>query len=178
MAQGSARESARIGGVRTTAKYEVDALVKDLIDQFSGARLPMPVVVLYAEDDDPELDREVEGVVHAVQEAQENGGLPYRVVAGAEGDDPHRNAVAILDGLSKGPWARRGPAWYRAYPSPRSRLVAAIEAAARHVLTAPATAGRRWTSRSRPSSPGCATCTGGPSRAPPAANSSASCHRC
>ncbi|MEV6205576.1 hypothetical protein [Kitasatospora sp. NPDC051914] len=142
MAQGSARESARIGGVRTTAKYEVDALVKDLIDQFSGARLPMPVVVLYAEDDDPELDREVEGVVHAVQEAQESGGLPYRVVAGAEGDDPHRNAVAILDGLSKGPWARRGPAWYRAYPSPRSRLVAAIEAAARHVLTAPATAGR------------------------------------
>lgn len=142
VAQGSARESARIGGVRTTAKYEVDALVKDLIGQFSGARLPMPVVVLYAEDDDPELDREVRGVVHAVQEAQEAGGLPYRVVAGADGDDPHRNAVAIVDSLAKGPWARRGPAWYRSYPAPRSRLVAAIESAARHALAAPDAAGR------------------------------------
>ncbi|MFD9127554.1 hypothetical protein [Kitasatospora sp. NPDC059571] len=136
MAQSSARDGARVGGVRTTAKYEVDALVKDLIEQFSGARLPMPVVVLYAEDDDPALDREVEAVVHAVQEAQESGGLPYRVVADAEGGDPHRSAVGILDGLSKGPWARRGPAWYRSYAFPRSRLIAAIEAAARHVLAA------------------------------------------
>jgi ABC-type branched-subunit amino acid transport system substrate-binding protein len=123
-----------VGGVRTTAKYEVDALVKDLIAQFSGARLPMPVVVLYAEDDDPGLDREVETVVRAVQEAQESGGLPHQLVECPDGGDPHRNAVGILDGLAKGPWARRGPAWYRAYAAPRSRLVAAIEAAARHVL--------------------------------------------
>ncbi|MFC6593732.1 ABC transporter substrate-binding protein [Kitasatospora paranensis] len=120
--------------MRTTAKYEVDALVKDLIEQFSGARLPMPVVVLYAEDDDPGLDREVESVVRAVQEAQESGGLPHQLVECPDGGDPHRNAVGILDGLAKGPWARRGPAWYRAYACPRSRLVAAIEAAARHVL--------------------------------------------
>ncbi|GAA5022502.1 hypothetical protein GCM10025734_78760 [Kitasatospora paranensis] len=132
--QGSARDGARVGGVRTTAKYEVDALVKDLIEQFSGARLPMPVVVLYAEDDDPGLDREVESVVRAVQEAQESGGLPHQLVECPDGGDPHRNAVGILDGLAKGPWARRGPAWYRAYACPRSRLVAAIEAAARHVL--------------------------------------------
>ncbi|MGW6917200.1 hypothetical protein ACWGB8_25705 [Kitasatospora sp. NPDC054939] len=121
--------------MRTTARYEVDALVKDLIAQYSGARLPMPVVVLCAEEDDPELDREVEAVVRAVQEAQEDGGLPHRVVADAGGGDPHRSAVGIIDALAKGPWARRGPSWYRAYASPRSRLVAAIEAAARHVLT-------------------------------------------
>ncbi|MFD0527042.1 hypothetical protein ACFQ1I_06845 [Kitasatospora arboriphila] len=164
--------------MRTTAKYEVDALVKDLIGQFSGARLPMPVVVLYAEDDDPDLDREVRGVVHAVQEAQEAGGLPYRVVAGADGDDPHRNAVAIVDSLAKGPWARRGPAWYRSYPAPRSRLVAAIESAARHALAAPDAAGLRSTTTSRPSSASSATCTGGPNRARPAANCSGCCRPC
>ncbi|GJF33579.1 hypothetical protein KNE206_62790 [Kitasatospora sp. NE20-6] len=132
-----------VGGVRTTARYEVDALVRDLIDQFSRARLPMPVVVVYSEDDDPVLDREVEEVVRAVHEAQEGGGLPYHVVAGTGGDDPHRNAVAILDGLAKGPWARRGQSWYRAYASPRSRLVAAIEAAARHVVAADPDPGSR-----------------------------------
>ncbi|TWE15321.1 hypothetical protein [Kitasatospora atroaurantiaca] len=118
----------------TTAKYEVDTLFKDLIDQFSGARLPMPVVVLYAEEADAGLDREVEDVVNAVQEAQESGNLPHRVVAAPEGGDPHHNAIGILDGLARGPWARRGPSWYRSYAFPRSRLVAAVEAAAQHVV--------------------------------------------
>lgn len=121
----------------TTAKYEVDALFKDLVDQFSQARLPMPVVVLHAEEADAALDQEVAGLVSAVQEAQEGGGLPYRLVAGPTGGDPHRNAISILDGLSRGAWAKRGPSWYRHYAFPRSRLVAAIEGAAQHVLAAP-----------------------------------------
>ncbi|WP_441248421.1 hypothetical protein [Kitasatospora sp. McL0602] len=120
----------------TTAKYEVDTLFKDLVRQFSDARLPMPVVVLHAAEADPELDREVEDLVSAVQEAQENGGLPYRLVVGPQGGDPHRNAIAILEATARGPWARRGPLWYRSYPTPRSRLVEAIEAAAAHVLAA------------------------------------------
>ncbi|MFJ1756345.1 hypothetical protein [Kitasatospora sp. NPDC088134] len=139
MTSGSVRGGAGIGGVRTTAKYEVDALVQDLVAQFSRARLPMPVVVLYAEDDDPVLDAEVRAVVRAVQEAQEGGDLPHRTVPHTAGGDPHENAIGILDGLAKGPWARRGPSWYREYPAPRSRLVAAIEAAVRHVLDDPAT---------------------------------------
>ncbi|GLW69757.1 hypothetical protein Kpho02_20560 [Kitasatospora phosalacinea] len=138
MASGSGRGGTGIGGVRTTAKYEVDALVQDLVAQFSSARLPMPVVVLYAQEDDPELDAEVRSVVRAVQEAQEGGDLPHRTVPHAPDGDPHGNAIAILDGLAKGPWARRGPSWYRGYPAPRSRLVAAIEAATRHVLDDPA----------------------------------------
>ncbi|WP_099906335.1 hypothetical protein [Streptomyces sp. TLI_171] len=120
----------------------MDALVQDLVAQFSGARLPMPVVVLYAQDDDPALDAEVRGVVRAVQEAQENGDLPHRTVPHTTGGDPHQNAIAILDGLAKGPWARRGPSWYRGYATPRSRLVAAIEAAARHALEESDPAGR------------------------------------
>ncbi|MFJ4675447.1 hypothetical protein [Kitasatospora sp. NPDC088783] len=120
--------------MRTTAKYEVDALVQDLVAQFSAARLPMPVVVLYAQEDDPELDAEVRAVVRAVQEAQEGGDLPHRSVPHVSDGDPHQNAIAVLDGLARGPWARRGPSWYRGYPAPRSRLVAAIEAATRHVL--------------------------------------------
>ncbi|WP_282204655.1 hypothetical protein [Kitasatospora fiedleri] len=120
--------------MRTTAKYEVDALVQDLVAQFSAARLPMPVVVLSAQEDDPELDAEVRAVVRAVQEAQEGGDLPHRSVPHVSDGDPHQNAIAVLDGLAKGPWARRGPSWYRGYPAPRSRLVAAIEAATRHVL--------------------------------------------
>ncbi len=133
-AGGFMAQESGLGGMPTTAKYEVDALFKDLVNQFSQARLPMPVVVLHAEEADAELDREVADLVSAVQEAQEGGGLPYRLVAGAESGDPHRNAIAILDGLSKGGWARRGPSWYRHYAFPRSRLVAAIEAAGQHVL--------------------------------------------
>ncbi|MEU3498506.1 hypothetical protein ABZ747_34055 [Kitasatospora cineracea] len=141
MASGAVRGGAGIGGVRTTAKYEVDALVQDLVAQFSAARLPMPVVVLYAQEDDPELDAEVRSVVRAVQEAQEGGDLPHRSVPHTAEGDPHENAIAVLDGLAKGPWARRGPSWYRGYPAPRSRLVAAIEAATRHVLDGPGPAG-------------------------------------
>ncbi|MER8186469.1 hypothetical protein [Kitasatospora sp. NPDC094015] len=132
-----------LGGLPTTAKYEVDTLVKGLIDQFRAARLPMPVVVLHAEEADPALDREVTGVVTAVQEAQEGGGLPYRVVGGGVGGgDPHLNAIGILDAVARGPWARRGPSWYRSYAVPRSRLIAAVEAAAQHVLASPAGAAR------------------------------------
>ncbi|AUG82181.1 hypothetical protein CFP65_7610 [Kitasatospora sp. MMS16-BH015] len=122
--------------MRTTARYEVDTLFRGLIDQFSRARLPMPVVVLHAAEADPALDAEVAAVVTAVQEAQESGGLPYRLVVPPEDGDPHRNAIAALEAIARGPWARRGPAWYRGYPTPRSRLVAAIEAAAHHVLAA------------------------------------------
>ncbi|MEU9131713.1 hypothetical protein AB0D08_26980 [Kitasatospora sp. NPDC048540] len=136
MAQGTAHGDVGLGGLPTTAKYEVDTLFKDLIDQFRGARLPMPVVVLYSEEADTALDREVRDVVGAVQEAQEGGGLPYRVAGGPDTGDPHLNAIGILDGVARGPWARRGPSWYRNYAVPRSRLIAAIEAAAQHVLAA------------------------------------------
>ncbi|GAA2157044.1 hypothetical protein GCM10009760_58720 [Kitasatospora kazusensis] len=131
------RGGTAFGGMPTTAEYEVDALFKDLVDQFSQARLPMPVVVLHAEEADTGLDQAVADLVTAVQEAQEGGGLPHRLVAGPAGGDPHRNAIGILDGLSKGAWAKRGPSWYRHYAFPRSRLVAAIEGAAQHVLTTP-----------------------------------------
>ncbi|WP_371494275.1 hypothetical protein OG871_04090 [Kitasatospora sp. NBC_00374] len=141
MAQGSAHGDTGLGGLPTTAKYEVDTLFRDLIDQFRGARLPMPVVVLYSDEADTALDREVTGVVSAVQDAQEVGGLPYRLVGGAEGGDPHLNAIGILDAVARGPWARRGPSWYRHYAVPRSRLIAAVEAAARHVLVDQAAGG-------------------------------------
>ena len=159
---GSGWSGGTLGGVPTTARYEVDLLFRGLVEQFSRARLPMPVVVLHAAEPDPALDGEVEAVVTAIQEAQESGGLPHRLVTGPEGGDPHRNAIALLEAVARGPWARRGPAWYRNYPTPRSRLVARSRPPPSTRSPNYRVLNGAWTSGWMPSWSGCASCTGGP----------------
>jgi hypothetical protein len=140
------------GNPESPAANLVLELSNELIDEFDARRPPMPVVVLQAvpdarvvdgppqspeqtEDLRREQDEQVAKIVEFVHDAQAPRRLLCRLLNPPDGPDAYDSAITMLRDLSSKPWENHSRSQYRPYAYPRSRLIEAIEQAARDVST-------------------------------------------